>query len=254
MKTKLLTICILIILSGCSEQQTVNYSDTYEKDGVIYLKFSEPTPYTGNVTGEKKGFIKNGKKHHEFLKFYTSGELLTRINYKNGLRHGEHLRYCNNGDSRTERYFENDLPVGTHNRFECENNLLTDKHYKYLSEKYYQSNGKFFVLLKRYGVDGKIFRSYIYASVSETPQVLIYLGTATYFKNLRETTYKYHSNGKLKVSHEHKRNAEVYPQIIMKHGTSIWYDEDGNETKKKYYTNGKLTTSPPPPPCDDCLL
>ena len=273
MKTKLLTICILIILSGCSEQQTVNYSDTYEKDGVIYLKFSEPTPYTGNVTGEKKGFIKNGKKHHEFLKFYTSGELLTRINYKNGLRHGEHLRYCKNGDIQNEEYFENDFPVGTHNYFRCESNkYFNGKHHKRQSIKYYKEKDTyqrefFYAFKKDYDVNGQMSNSYLYKSNSKQYTLNSYKAD---WKLLEWKKYEYHSNGKisyecsiaegirsgickwfwengnLKILGEYKINRIVYPNKEMKHGTFIWYDKDGNESKKKYYTDDKLTTSPPP--------
>ncbi len=236
---------MLIFLSGCSEQQTVNYNDTYKKDGLIYLKFSEPTPYTGNVTGKMKGFIKNGKKHGKFLQFYSSGELLKRANYKNGLRHGEYLTYCNNGDIQNEEYFESDFPVGTQNFFTCKYDSL--KHYKHQSIKYYKkkdSNQReiFYAFRKDYNsVNGQVSESFLYKSKSKQGNIW----SSKYRSNwdiLEWKIYKYHTNNNLKSLGEYK----IFRSIKkMKHGTFIWYDEDGNEIKKKYYTNDELTTSPP---------
>mgnify|MGYP001256290957 CR=1 FL=1 len=182
MKTKLLTICLLIFLSSCSEQQTVNYSDTYEKDGLIYLKYSKGIPFTGYVTKEENGYIKEGKRHGEYIKYFSedssyAGQIKEKGKYFNGLRNGEFKQYhtphrlslhafynkgIKNGkyteycsDKRvmkSEDYNKNGFPIGEHQHYHCYQYVSTFSVPYQLSAviKYELKDGKYYKFLSNH--------------------------------------------------------------------------------------------------------
>ena len=257
MKTKLLTICILIILSGCSEQQTVNYSDTYEKDGLIYLKFSEPTPYTGNITGEKKGSVKNGKKHLEFFTFYPSGKLFSKAKYDNGLRYGQYRKYCPNGDILEKGYYKNGIPKEKYSFFRCKSNENYSKYFMHRQDKYYSetryNQENHFRLTNHYKENGQLSISTQYSS-SDINRSLGRWHPDNILKN-SSLIFDYYLNGNMSLRYVTRRGKKygLYEKFWengnsrekghfyngKKHGTFIWFNIDGNETQKKYYDNGK---------------
>ena len=76
--------------------------ELYESNGIIYKKFSN-VPFTGNVTGEHQGSVRNGKREGLWQHFYSSGELFLQGKYIDGKREGfwegfyEDGRVWNNG-------------------------------------------------------------------------------------------------------------------------------------------------------------
>ena len=58
-----------------------------EIEGVFYKKFTD-VPFTGEVTGERQGKLKNGKKKGPWGNYHENGKLFSKGTYKNGKREG----------------------------------------------------------------------------------------------------------------------------------------------------------------------
>ena len=52
----------------------VKYEDLVERDGLYYKKFTE-VPFTGMVTGDRQGSIKDGKWDGPYVSYYDNGQL-----------------------------------------------------------------------------------------------------------------------------------------------------------------------------------
>ena len=61
-----------------------DYKNLEVKGGLFY-ETSSSLPFTGKVKGLMKGNIIKGKKEGLFLKYYSSGQLLSKISFKNNL-------------------------------------------------------------------------------------------------------------------------------------------------------------------------
>ena len=102
MKTKLLTICFLIFLNGCSQQETVDNNDLFIQDGLLYKKFTN-SPFTGKVSGTVQASVKNGKFHGDFIEYFNltkenprhnaNGTIFIKTSYKNGEIDGDYEEY-----------------------------------------------------------------------------------------------------------------------------------------------------------------
>ena len=102
MKTKLLTICLLILLNGCSQQETVDNDDLVIQDGLIYKKFTS-SPFTGKVSGTVQSSVKNGKLHGDYIEYFNltkenprrnaNGTIFIKTSYKNGEIDGDYEKY-----------------------------------------------------------------------------------------------------------------------------------------------------------------
>ena len=51
-----------------------------------YIMKNFLTYLTGKVTGSSQGFIKHGKKHGMWFRYYEQGQLWWKCNFKDGLR------------------------------------------------------------------------------------------------------------------------------------------------------------------------
>ncbi len=70
--------------------------DLVERDGIHYKKFSD-TPFTGKVTAQTQGSLKNGKRDGPWVYYRENGELEYKGTYKNGKRDGPSVVYYKNG-------------------------------------------------------------------------------------------------------------------------------------------------------------
>ena len=61
--------------------------DLVETKGLYYKKFTE-VPFTGTVTGQYQGKIKNGKRDGPWFRYHENGQLSSKGPYKNGRREG----------------------------------------------------------------------------------------------------------------------------------------------------------------------
>ena len=71
MKT-LLTIIFISLLS--SPSWSVSSDDLVKREGIYYEKFTD-VPFTGKVTGQEQGSIKNGKKEGAWVGYHKDGRV-----------------------------------------------------------------------------------------------------------------------------------------------------------------------------------
>ena len=70
--------------------------DLVERDGLHYKKFSL-VPFTGKITGDEQGSVKNGKKHGPWVSYHDNGQLSHKGTYKDGKKVGPWVDYHENG-------------------------------------------------------------------------------------------------------------------------------------------------------------
>ena len=66
----LLSILFISLLSSPSWSETLD--DLVERDGLYYPKFSE-VPFTGKITGNQQGSIKNGQREGAWVYYREDG-------------------------------------------------------------------------------------------------------------------------------------------------------------------------------------
>ena len=93
MKT-LLTILFISLLSTPSWSQILD--DLVQREGIYYQKFTD-FPFTGEVTGDAHGSLKNGQKDGAWVHFDENGQLNFKGNYKNGKTEGAWVKYMPDG-------------------------------------------------------------------------------------------------------------------------------------------------------------
>ena len=95
MKQTLLTIC-LILFALPSWGESISVQDLLIRDGLFYKKFSD-VPFSGEVSGEEQGKLKNGLREGFWTIYWDSGQLHSKGNYHNGKENGYWVFYFENG-------------------------------------------------------------------------------------------------------------------------------------------------------------
>ena len=90
----LLTILFISLLS--SPSWSVNVFDLVERNDLYYEKFTD-VPFSGKVTGEYQGSLKNGKWDGAVVSYWENGQLESKGNFKNGKRDGVWVSYNEDG-------------------------------------------------------------------------------------------------------------------------------------------------------------
>ena len=88
-----LTMLSISLLSPASWSETMD--DLVERGGFYYQKFTD-VPFTGKVTGNQQGSIKNGQREGAWVGYHDSGTLKRKGNYKNGYQEGVWVHYYEN--------------------------------------------------------------------------------------------------------------------------------------------------------------
>ena len=94
---KIIILLLTLTLAYPIYAETIPYSELVERDGLLY-KYSvhkdgkklifEGELFTGKARGKKGiGRVKNGKEEGIWKRFYTSGQLEWKNNYKDGKLH-----------------------------------------------------------------------------------------------------------------------------------------------------------------------
>ena len=139
----LLTIIFISLLSSPSWSE--NFGDLVKRDGLFYKKFTD-VPFSGEVTGDDQGSVKNGEKDGAWISYYRNGQLRNKINWKNGKRDGAWVVYHENSQLRTKGNYKNGKYEGAKVDY-YENGQLSSKgnHKNGKSEGawvYYYENGQ----------------------------------------------------------------------------------------------------------------
>jgi antitoxin component YwqK of YwqJK toxin-antitoxin module len=115
---KVLILSLVIsLLSLPSWGETMD--DLVERNGLFYKKFTD-TPFTGELSGQDNGMMKDGKPDGFWIYYYGDGQLNAKANYKDGKLDGFLKEYSVTGyfyskenykdgelDGVSESYYEN---------------------------------------------------------------------------------------------------------------------------------------------------
>ena len=105
-----LTIVFISLLSSPSWSET--YDELVYRDGLYYKQFNED-PFTGKITGNDQGSLKNGRKEGTWVRYWSNGQVRNKGNYKNGEREGAWVSYITNGKLFYKGNFKNGKAEGT---------------------------------------------------------------------------------------------------------------------------------------------
>ena len=84
--------------------------DLVERDGLHYKKFSL-VPFTGKITGDEQGSVKNGKKHGPWVSYHDNGQLFMKGTHKDGKKDGPWVFYHENGQLSFKETWKDDEAV-----------------------------------------------------------------------------------------------------------------------------------------------
>jgi hypothetical protein len=99
-------LAVLLITLLPSLGWSTPFDELVERDGLYYPKFSD-VPFTGEVTGREKGYVKDGRREGTWVTYYITGELRWKGNYENGKREGTWVTYRITGELREKGNYEN---------------------------------------------------------------------------------------------------------------------------------------------------
>jgi antitoxin component YwqK of YwqJK toxin-antitoxin module len=104
----ILTSVVLVVLlfPSFASGETVKWGDVVERGGVHYNKFTD-VPFTGKITGEFQGKLKNGKKEGPWVSHHKNGQLSSKGTFKNGWKEGPWVTYYDNGQLETKGDYKN---------------------------------------------------------------------------------------------------------------------------------------------------
>jgi antitoxin component YwqK of YwqJK toxin-antitoxin module len=88
----LLPFCLLLPITTFGETM----DDLVNRDGHYYKEFTD-VPFTGNITGENQGTIRNGKKVGPWVLYRDNGQLWMKGTYKDGKEEGLWVHYWDKG-------------------------------------------------------------------------------------------------------------------------------------------------------------
>ena len=113
MKHILTPILLLVLLfpTLALGEEVVDWDDLVERDGLLYKKFTD-VPFSGKVTGQRQGMLRNGKEEGPWVSYYDNGQLSWKGDYKNGIFDGHWVRYWENGELWTKGDYKNGKNVG----------------------------------------------------------------------------------------------------------------------------------------------
>ena len=90
-------LCLsLALILGCAgksassdfQKHTIALTDLIQRNDLFY-KLLSPSPYTGNVWGQKTGYLKNGRWDGDYVEVSPTKGFTLRCSYRHGVRIGE---------------------------------------------------------------------------------------------------------------------------------------------------------------------
>ena len=109
----LLTSVILVVFlfPSLALGQGVTMDDLVVRDGLYYKEFTD-VPFTGEVTGQHQGRIKDGKQDGPWVSYYENGQLYGKGTWKDGKQDGLWVSYYKNGQLYGETTFKDGVNDG----------------------------------------------------------------------------------------------------------------------------------------------
>ena len=96
MKKLLITFFTVLFCLTSSVGWSLEYKDLVKRDGIYYKSFTD-VPFTGEITGKKRGSFKSGKMDDSWIAYWWNGQLNFKGDYKNGKRDGSWVSYWEDG-------------------------------------------------------------------------------------------------------------------------------------------------------------
>ena len=103
-----LLTCLFLLSQNVVLAETID--DLVKRDGLYYKKFTD-VPFTGKVTGQTQGKLKNGKLHGPWIRYHKNGQLSYKGTYKDGNREGAWVSYHDNGQLWEKGTYKNGVKV-----------------------------------------------------------------------------------------------------------------------------------------------
>ena len=94
---KVLLVVFISFLSSPSFSETVTKDDLVKRNGFYYKKFTD-VPFTGKVTGQWNGKLKNGKLNGLWTFYRENGQLMSKSIFTDGKRDGVYEEYHETGE------------------------------------------------------------------------------------------------------------------------------------------------------------
>ena len=99
------------------------YSDLVKRDGVYFKKRTD-VPFTGKVTGDEQGSLKDGKKVGPWVTYWDNGQLKLKVTYKDGKEDGPYLGYRKNGQLDSKGTYKNGKKEGPWVRYDYDDGTV----------------------------------------------------------------------------------------------------------------------------------
>jgi antitoxin component YwqK of YwqJK toxin-antitoxin module len=97
MKRFLAPILLMVFLfPSLALGQEVTMDDLVITNGLYYKKFTN-VPFTGEVTGQHQGRLKDGVKDGPWVSYHDNGQFKSEATYKDGVMDGPWVEYWDNG-------------------------------------------------------------------------------------------------------------------------------------------------------------
>lgn len=141
----LLTVLLMTLLPSLG-WSTPLY-ELVKRDGLYYPKFSD-VPFTGKVTGETQGYVKDGRREGAWVDYWVNGQLWNEGTYKNGKREGVWVEYWDNGQLWSKGNYKNGKKEGDWVGYHDHGQLKDEGNYK---------NGKVEGAYVRYHYNGQLY-------------------------------------------------------------------------------------------------
>ena len=106
---------------GCPE--SVDAKDLVKRDGVYFKKRTD-VPFTGKVTGDEQGSLKDGKKVGPWVTYWDNGQLKLKVTYKDGKEDGPYLGYRKNGQLDSKGTYKNGKKEGPWVRYDYDDGTV----------------------------------------------------------------------------------------------------------------------------------
>jgi len=175
---KLIYLSVLFVFISCRTEKQ-NAEHLIFKKGVAFKPDSDK-PYTGAIFALKsngkidfEGYLTDGKRNGEFIKYGENEIIKEKENYKDGEKNGEFTSYDGNGQLRSKEIYKNNKKDGLAVRYNDKGNKYSEEDYieglKTGKHKYWFNNGiqiqaevdyskgtAVIESVKEYFIDGKI--------------------------------------------------------------------------------------------------
>jgi hypothetical protein len=95
-----------LLVEAAMKPDLTSWNDLVERDGLLYKKFTD-VPFTGEVTGQEQGRVKDGKEVGLWVWYQSNGQVEIKGTYKDGMKDGLWFRYYESGQLLYKETYKN---------------------------------------------------------------------------------------------------------------------------------------------------